>query len=161
MSKSEFLFFLNAWHSYAWKLYRLFFISTFSMTIWDTLVQILAHNSNNKYGFQAKDWVQNFLHTLLDLINLNDLNHLNNLFDLIDLANYSKSKEWNDWNDWNEWIGMKWLKYLIGSMRKTKSYQRNQVWWVKTFIKQKKTNKEQRIPNEWEHTFGIKNIPKK
>ena len=112
MSKSEFLFFLNAWHSYAWKLYRLFFISTFSMIIWDTLVQIIAHNSNNKYGFQAKDWVQNFLHTLLDLIDLTDLNHLNNLFDLIDLANYSKSKEWNDWNDWNEWIGMKWLKIL-------------------------------------------------
>ena len=35
------------------------------MTNWDTLVQILAHNSHNKYGFQAIDWVRNFLHTLL------------------------------------------------------------------------------------------------
>ena len=35
------------------------------MTNWDTLVQILAHNSHNKYSFQAVDQVRNFLLTLL------------------------------------------------------------------------------------------------
>ena len=35
------------------------------MTNWNTLGQILAHNSHNKYGFQAIDQVRNVLLTLL------------------------------------------------------------------------------------------------
>ena len=35
------------------------------MTNWDTLVQILTHNSHNKYGFQAIEQVRIFLLTLL------------------------------------------------------------------------------------------------
>ena len=47
------------------KFYQLFLVSTFSMTNCDTLIQIYAHNFHNKYGFQAKDQVQKFLHNLL------------------------------------------------------------------------------------------------
>ena len=37
------------------------------MTNWDTLVQILGHDSHNKYSFQATDQVRNFMLTLLHL----------------------------------------------------------------------------------------------
>ena len=60
-----FCFFLNTCHGYVWKFYQLFLVSTFSMTNWDTMVQILGHDSHNKYSFQATDQVRNFMLTLL------------------------------------------------------------------------------------------------
>ena len=61
----NFCFVLDICHGHVWKFYQLLLISTFSMSNWDTLVQILAHNSHNKYGFQAIDRVRNFMLTLL------------------------------------------------------------------------------------------------
>ena len=58
-------FFICTCHGYLWKLYQLFLVSTFNMTNRDTPVQILAHNSLNKYGIQGKEQVRNFLLTLL------------------------------------------------------------------------------------------------
>ena len=60
-----FYFFLSSCHGYVWKFYQLFLVSTFSMTNWDTMVQILGHDSHNKYSFQATDQVRNFMLTLL------------------------------------------------------------------------------------------------
>ena len=65
---SWFFFFKSSYRGYVWKLYRQFLVSTFSMTNLDTLVQILAHNSYNKYGFQTIDQVQNYLLTLLRVV---------------------------------------------------------------------------------------------
>ena len=60
-----FYFFLSTCHGYVWKFYQLFLVSTFSITNWDTLVQILGHDSHNKYSFEATYEVRNFMFTLL------------------------------------------------------------------------------------------------
>ena len=60
-----FSFYFHTCQGHVWKFYHLIIVSTFRLTNWNTLDQISAHNSHNKYGFQAIDQVQIFLLALL------------------------------------------------------------------------------------------------